>query len=455
MLGYGARRRSGGRAAKRVAAAVSAVLLAAVAGCSSTDVGNVRQDRHATLQVWIRQTPGSAAANTAARLVAAFSQATGYKARLVALYEDFETKLEQQAAQRQLPDIVINDTAQIGTMQSQGWLEEIDRANFPSGADLSDRAWKAAQAANGRYYGLPFSAHTFAFFIRADWRARLGLPLPKTWEDLANMAVAFTTRDPDGDGKADTYGLDIPGTTKRGYMAWYFSTYLLDNGGDFLSAAEPGRWVPAINNPKSVQAAQWLRQMFCQYKVVNPDAVGIDTPRAHDTFEKGIAGMYLTGPYMLPRFVKSMGAARLEVLPVPAGPGGGPSALAEGENVYLTRGSPNRAGQMAFAQFATSVEGQTIGMDGDNGGPIVRLPVNTKVDMATVRHDPRWTTFQQVYDASSEYAPSVPNWTPFRQMAADTLNAVMADCGSNLKSALDRLAGSYSAELRRQGVDGD
>jgi hypothetical protein len=28
------------------------------------------------------------------------------------------------------------------------------------------------------------------------------------------MAVAFTTQDPDGDGRADTYGLDIPGMTE-------------------------------------------------------------------------------------------------------------------------------------------------------------------------------------------------------------------------------------------------
>jgi multiple sugar transport system substrate-binding protein len=455
MLGCGVTLRTGAHAAKRVAAGAVAVLLALVVGCSSTDVGNVRQDPHAVLQVWIRQTPGSAAANTEARLVAAFSKATGYKANAIALYDDFETKLEQQAAQRQLPDIVINDTAQVGFMQSQGWLEEIDRTTFANTADLSDRAWKAAQAANGNYYGVPFSAHTFAFFIRSDWRKKLGLALPKTWQDLVNMAVAFTTQDPDGDGRADTYGLDIPGTTKRGYMAWYFTTPLLDNGGDFLRQAQPGRWVPDINSAKSVQAAQWLQQMFCQYKVVNPDAVTIDTPAAHASFEKGVAGMYLTGPYMLPRFLKSMGGAELDVVPMPAGPGGGPSALAEGENVYLTRGSPNRAAQMAFAEFATSVQGQTIGMDGDNSGPIVRLPVNTKVDMMTIRHNDQWKTFQQIYDQDSEYAPSVPNWTAFRQSAADSLNAVMANCSMDVKSSMDKLASSFAAELKRQGVLGD
>jgi multiple sugar transport system substrate-binding protein len=439
----------------RTAALFSTVLLLAVlAGCSSTSALNVPQDDHAQLQIWIREPPGSATSKTLDRMVAAFVRKTGYRARNVALYEDFETKMQQQAAYRQLPDIVINDTAQLGTMQSQGWLQQIDRTTFPGAADLSDRAWHAAQASDGNYYGVPLTAQSFALFVRKDWRAKLGLPVPKSWDDVRAMAVAFTTQDPDGDGKADTYGLDVPGGTKRGYMAWYWSNYLLDSGGDFLAEVQPGRWVPAINDDKGIAAATWLKQMFCQYRVVNPDAVQIDTARAHDTFEKNIAGIYLTGPYMLPRFVKSMGNGKLEVFPLPAAPGAtGPSALAEGENVYLTVGSRNRAGQRAFAQFAASVEGQTIAMDGDSNGPVVRLPVNTKVDMGAVRRDARWKTFQDVYN-TAKYTPNVPNWAPFRQMAADSLNGVMSDCASDVKGSLDKLATQFSDELKRQNVYG-
>jgi len=435
-----------------VAGGLATLLAITLSGCSSTSMVNVRQDPGATVQIWIRQIPGSPTAKTAQRLVSRFTARTGVKAKLVSLYDDFETKLQQQAAQRQLPDIVINDTAQLGTMQSQGWLQEIDRLAIKDSAKISDRAWEAAKASNGRYYAVPFSAQSFAVFVRADWRARLRLPEPKNWTDLANMATAFTERDPDGDGKADTYGLVVPGTTKRGYMSWYFSTYLWANGGDFLTSDGPGSWRPAITEPKSVQAVNWLKDMFCGRKVVNPDAVNIDTPRAHDTFEKGIGGMYLTGPYMLPRFVKSMGSDKIEIFPVPNGPSGGPAALAEGENVYLTMGSANRAGQRRFAEFATSAEGQTIGMDGDNPGPIVRLPVNKDVDLGAVRLDPRWKTFQQVYANAGKYTPNIPSWTPVRQISADALNAIMANCDSDVKRELDKLAGLFAAELHRQNV---
>jgi multiple sugar transport system substrate-binding protein len=430
------------------------LLVLVLAGCSSTSMLNVPQNSHAELQIWLREPAGSPSAKTAERLVQAFVQRTGYKARLVALYEDFETKLQQQAAYRRLPDIVINDTGQLGAMQTQGWLQQVDRASFPGGDQISERAWQAAQASDGNHYGVPLTAQSFALFVRADWRARLGLSEPKSWADIVNMAVAFTTRDPDGDGKADTYGLVVPGTTKRGYMAWYFANYLFDNGGGFLTSTQPGRWIPVINNAKSIEATNWLKDMFCRYHVVNPDAVNIDTPRAHDTFEKNRGGIYLTGPYMLPRFVASMGSGKIEVFPLPPGPSGGPSALAEGENVYLMTGSPNRVGQKAFAQFAASVDGQTIAMDGDRNGPIVRLPVNKRVDLGAVRQDRRWTTFQRVYDTASEYAPAVPNWAPFRQMAADSLNGVMADCSSDVKGALDKLAAEFATELKKQNVYG-
>ena len=432
----------------------AALLMAALAsGCSSTSVLNVRQNPDAVLQVWIREPPGSAAAATATRMVKDFSRRTGVRAKLVALYDDFETKLQQQAAYRQLPDIVINDTAQLGYMQSQGWLQEVDRTTFPGGDRLYDRAWTAAQASNGRYYAVPFSAQTFAVFVRADWRARLHLPPPRTWDDLARMAVAFTKNDPDGDGRPDTYGLVIPGTTKRGYMSWYFSTYLYADGADYFSRSPDGRWLPAVNDARWVDSVSWLKQIFCQDKAVNPDAINIDTPRAHDTFEKGIGGLYLTGPYMLPRFVKSMGSNKIEIYPVPVGPDGSqPGALAEGENVYLTQGSPNRAGQRRFAEYVVSPEAQTLGMDGDNAGPIVRLPISKDVDMAAVRRDPRWKTFQQWYDQAGVYVTSVPNWTPFRQLSADTLNAIMADCGSDVKADLDKLASEFAVELKRQHV---
>ncbi len=437
---------------RTLAVAVVAALAVIVTGCSSTKPPPQQQDPGSPIEIWIRQAPDSDSHKTLLKLAAAFTEKTKVQTKVVAIFDDFETKLQQQGAQKALPDIVINDTAQLGNMQQQGWLTEVDKATIGNGGRLSDRAWKAAQGSDGKYYAMPFSAQSFLLLVRADWRKKVGLGEPKTWEELAALGKAFTTGDPDGNGKADTSGFVVPGTTQRGYMSWYASSLVWANGGDFVEQSGTGKWKAAINNAKSVEAVQWLKDQFCTNKSVNPGAVNNNTTVSHEVFEKGQAGIYLVGPYVLARFVKSMGSDKIEAIKVPKGPSGGPGTLAEGENVYLMAGSKNVAGQKLFAEYAASVDGQKIGMNKDDPGAIVRLPVNKDVDMASVRQDSRWKTFLDFYNEAGVYSSNVPNWAPFRQVSADGINAVMADCGSNVRQAMDKLADQLGAELEKQKV---
>jgi multiple sugar transport system substrate-binding protein len=46
----------------------------------------------------------------------------------------------------------------------------------------------------------------------------------------------------------------------------------------------------------------------------------------------------------------------------------------------------------------------------------------------------------------------LPDWTPLRQSSADTLNAMVADCSSDPKAALDKLARTFADELTKQGA---
>ncbi|MEU0567233.1 sugar ABC transporter substrate-binding protein [Nonomuraea sp. NPDC005983] len=424
--------------------AIATTLAVTLTGCGS---GGSSSDN--ALEIWIRQAPDSDSAKTAVKLADAFTKASGVKTKVVALFDDFETKLQQQAAQKKLPDIVINDTAQLSNMHSQGWLREVDKAALAGGDKLAETAWKAAQGGDGKYYAAPFSAQAFALIVRKDWREKVGMEPPKTWDDLAKLAQAFTEKDPDGDGQKDTAGFVIPAGTKRGYASWYASSLIYANGGDFIKANGGGKFSATMNDPRTVEAVTFLQDQFCKAKTVNPGAVSNDTTVTHEVFEKGQGGIYLVGPYVLARFVKSIGTDKLEVDPVPKGPSGGPGTLGEGENVYLMAGSDQQDAQKKFAEFAISADGQRIGMNKDANGAIVRLPVNTTVDMAAERQDPRWKVFQESY-ANAVYAPPVPNWAPIRQDSADSINAVWADCSADVKSAMDTLNTKLTQELQSQ-----
>ena len=74
-------------------------------------------------------------------------------------------------------------------------------------------------------------------FIRKEWLDKLNLQMPKTLDDLLNVAKAFTFRDPDGDGKVDTYGFGA---------AFDATTYSQGLGNDFApiygAFGLPGPW---------------------------------------------------------------------------------------------------------------------------------------------------------------------------------------------------------------------
>jgi len=439
---------------KMKAAAVLGVVTLALAGCTSaapaTGGGSgVKQDDEAVLEVWTRTTPGSASEAATIRQVEAFTEATGYKAEVTAIFDDFETKLAQRAGQKDLPDIVLNDVSQLGTMQTQGILREIDLKDVENAKDLSPQALEAGQAVDGKTYGIPYSAQANALYIRSDWLQKLGLEAPTNWDEMLEVATAFTQSDPDGNGQADTYGLAVPGSTKRGYASWYFSNFLWSAGGDFITGSGD-EWLPSMSSDEAVEATTWFRDLQCTAGVIQPGAVSMDTPPTNETFESGVTGMYVTGPYMMPRFDKVLGADKYEVVPMPEGPKDD-SVLAEGGTVYLMAGSENEKGQTAFADWYISPEAQKFGMEGTEAFAI-QLPVNEKVDIADVRDDARWQTFATAYKESGRYAPTIPSWTPVRQMSADTINALLADCSLDVEEELTKLDGKLTAELLTQGI---
>ena len=52
-------------------------------------------------------------------------------------------------------------------------------------------------------------------WIRQDWLDNLGLEAPRTWDEMAAVAEAFVTQDPDGNGEDDTIGILGPGNSNH------------------------------------------------------------------------------------------------------------------------------------------------------------------------------------------------------------------------------------------------
>ncbi|MFB7740309.1 ABC transporter substrate-binding protein [Streptomyces sp. NPDC056112] len=383
----------------------------------------------------------------------AFTKKTGVKVKLFMTLTDFETKLNAAAAAHQLPDVVVNDAAQLGAFRSQGIIREVDKNSIAGQDEVNDQAWKSAQDVSGKYYAIPFSAQANVLLERSDWAKKLGLKKPTSWDELATTAKAFTTEDPDGNGKADTYGLAVPGSTTRGYISWFWSTFLWQAGGDYVKSAGNGKYTATINSPQAVQAATWFENLFCTDKVVQPSALNDVTADTNKVFQTGVAGLYLTGPYAFATMDDSDVKDKYSVIAPPAAPNGGSDVLAEGTSIYLMAGTKAPKHSQELAEYMITPEAQKIGMTAVPTASIVRLSVNKNVDSAAVHgNNPRWALAQKLYQESGHYEPVyLPNWESLRQATSDALNKMVAGCSSP-KATLDQLNDKFNTLLKQQGV---
>ncbi|PWC14859.1 sugar ABC transporter substrate-binding protein [Brenneria roseae subsp. americana] len=401
-----------------------------------------------TINVWIRASNDSK--NIYNQEAEAFEKKTGIKIEYFNANTDFEQRLARAAAGNALPDLIFNDAVAIGQFIQLGIADEIDPKTIAGNENIYPTAWASTRYTDGKYYGVPTSAQTFALFVRKDWREKLGLPQPKTWDEVMNLAKAFTTQDPDGNGKNDTYGFIIPASTTRGYASWFASAFLWQAGGDFIREAGGGTFKGALDEPAAADALKFMRTMICE-KVAQPGAINATTADVIPSFRAGQTGMFFTGPYHIALFDKDPGKDKYEVVTI-TGPKSA-ATLAEGTTVFLMKNSKKKESARKFIEFMISQEGQEIGMGkGSQHIPVVRLPVNQQVDTQAVYNDARWATFATLYGEHARYVPQVPNWTPIRQVTADGFNRILANCNSDASAELKSLNEKVNAELEKQQV---
>lgn len=87
--------------------------------------------------------------------------------------------------------------------------------------------------------------------------------------------------------------------------------------------------------------------------------------------------------------------------------------------------------------------------------PIVRLPVNKKLNIKDYREDPGWEVFAETCAKNGRYMPQIPNWIPVRQITADGFNKIIAHCNGNIAADLVEINQKVNEELKRQNVLAD
>lgn len=134
------------------------------------------------------------------------------------LRSDSTKKLNVLFASGSAPDIVNEYTTPFrGSLYDQKQLLPIDNIlqympEYQKLLTQYPQLKKAGTKPDGKLYEIgkvkeAVPAHIL--LIRTDWLKKLNLAMPTTTDELLNVAKAFADQDPDGNGKKDTYGLNM------------------------------------------------------------------------------------------------------------------------------------------------------------------------------------------------------------------------------------------------------
>lgn len=242
---------------------------------------------------------------------------------------DFD-KMRLDAMSNVLGDVNYTDflygVPQIGEFINNSFFRQIPDEmveKFPLTKALleNDAVSQAVRKLYGGYYMLPkpdsadptvYLGERKGIFIRTDWLKKVGKEIPTTWEELYEVAKAFTLEDPDGNGVNDTYGLTGDGL---GNLRFFFSS--LGHSNRYWVKQEDGTWMHGALMKDNVQILKWLRKMY-EEGFIDPELGSTTWQASLQKFASNQFGMCIRNAdadWIYTVFVKNYGAANEGVNP--------------------------------------------------------------------------------------------------------------------------------------------
>ncbi len=256
------------------------------------------------------------------------------------------------------PDIFAAPHDKLGELVNGGHILPTVNADAVKQSVLG--ACSQALTYDGKMYGYPISAETYALFYNKDLISESDVP--KTWDDLAKWTKAFNAKNSGKRGFVMDVGngyYTILFTTAGGNRL--FGTSGTDTSSSYLNTAN------AVNGMKLFQSLK---------DVLNVPAADLDTGNCDAAFQGGNAAMHITGPWNIKNF-KDAGL-NFGVAPLPALPGDkNPASSFSGTRaMFVSAYSDYPAEAADFAQFLISASMQQLRFDLTGAMPSIDTPVS-------------------------------------------------------------------------------
>jgi multiple sugar transport system substrate-binding protein len=214
------------------------------------------------------------------------------------------------------PDVLQLDVIWVAEFAAAGWLLGLDR--FAPALDDFFAAARTADLWNGRLYAIPWFVDVGMLY----WRTDLMKEPPRTFAEL----VAAATPSP-----------EVPlGFVWQGARYEGLTTVFLEHLGGFGGRILDGDGRVVVDSEAAVRALTFMRDSIWAARVVPTSVLTWQEEQVRFAFQNGQAALMRNWPYahaLLSDPSASRVAGRFGVAPMPAGPGGAPTAALGGSHL--------------------------------------------------------------------------------------------------------------------------
>lgn len=209
---------------------------------------------------------------------------------------DYDQKLSAVVASGEIPDIIVMEgpDSNFYKWAKQGAFLPVNDLldKYPTMKQIPDKVRKAVTV-NGKIYAVQkylTDNYQLTPIIRKDWLDKLGLEVPKNYDELKKVAIAFTQNDPDGNGKNDTYGLAMSANINPSFgmgAYWDFEAWYHKNA--------DGQVIPGIISEARKQHIGWLADLYKEGAITKDFAL-LNWTQTNKEFYSGKAGIFIGTP---------------------------------------------------------------------------------------------------------------------------------------------------------------
>jgi multiple sugar transport system substrate-binding protein len=266
----------------------SLVAAALIAGCGGSGKGPV------TLNWYVFPEPSGSFAAAASACSKASNGAYNIKINFLSTASDQQrvSLVRRLAANDSSIDILAMDVDWTAEFATAKWIRPVP-ASLAAQIQSVDLPGPVKTATvNGKLYAVPINSNTELLWYRKDLLAKLGKPVPKTWDEMINDAIQLAKM-------GQPHYIEEQGAQYEGLTVWFNS--LVDSAGGQIIT--PNNKV--VIGPSSQQAAAIMHRLATS-PAADPSLNVNMEDQARTQFEKGLAAFEINYPFVYPAAQKDV-----------------------------------------------------------------------------------------------------------------------------------------------------